>query len=71
MIASASLTSHEVAFMSNPKLYSVNEIGLYLKGIEHSPKGEFDQEWICAFAPEITVPTANMQMTQSDLLEGM
>ena len=71
MVARASVTDHEVFFMSDAEVYDVNEVGLYLKGQEHDDSGVYDQEWICSYDEEIKEELIDMEMTRSDLLDGM
>ena len=70
-VARASITDHEVLFLSDAEIYDVNEIGLYLKGQEHDDSGVYDQEWICAYDEELNEEQINMEMTRSNLLDGM
>ena len=49
----------------------LSEVGLYLKGQEHDDIGIYDQEWICSYDEEIKEELIDMEMTRSDLLDGM
>ena len=71
MVARASVTEHESFFMSDAEVYDVNEVGLYLKGEEHDDSGVYTQEWICSYDEELKEEQIDMEMTRSDLLDGM
>ncbi|MCM8537683.1 MAG: hypothetical protein NE334_17210 [Lentisphaeraceae bacterium] len=71
MVARAIVTDHEIFFLSDAEIYAANDIGLYLKGVEHDDAGEYEQEWICAYDQEIKEEAVDMEMTRSNLLDGM
>ena len=71
MVARARVTDHEVFFLEDAEVYAVSEVGLYIKGREHDESGVYEQEWICAYDEEIKEDKTNMEMTRSDLFEGM
>jgi|SaaInlStandDraft_1057018.scaffolds.fasta_scaffold127612_2 hypothetical protein len=71
MTARATITDHEVFFLEDAQVYAVNDVGLYLKGKEHDDSGIYDQEWICAYDEKMNEEKINMEMTRSDLFDGM
>ena len=71
MVARASVTDFEVFFMSDAEIYDVNDIGLYIRGNEHDANGVYEQEWICSYDEEFKEDQIDMEMTRSDLLDGM
>ena len=70
-VAHALINSHEIAVLENAKLFSMSEIGFYLKGSEKDDDGIYYQEWLCAYDENFVEENTNIKMTQSYLFEGM